>query len=297
MAVKPTDAAGVQRLLASHPPRTTFCFSPGLYRFGAPIVPKNDQRLIADGPNTILDGSKVVTGFVRSGSDFVAKGFLHGARLSSRNCIAPNSGCDTPQDVFLDGKPLRRVTAIGALHKGTFYEDFAANRLWLRDDPRGRLVEQAYAPALVAASSGGVTVDGFVVEEAATAAQLGAIEALNYAGKGWDIERNSVIHNHAAGIFVGPRDDGQGGSLVAHNVITGNGQEGIAGYGSGHRVADNEIDYNNRVGYSCYWECGGAKFAGGPGLETQHLTVSGNNIHDNAGDGFWVDINSYDVTF
>jgi hypothetical protein len=296
VAVRPGNALSVQRVLDRYPQGTTFCFARGLYRFAKPVAPKADQRLIGVA-GAILNGAKVVGGFVPSGSDFAATGFLQGGRSSSRNCIAPHSGCDTPQDVFFDGRALRRVTRRQDLSAGRFYEDFAHNRIWLHDDPGGHVVEQAFAPALVESSSGGVTVAGFTAEEAATPAQYGAIEAVNYSGHGWRIEHNKIQNNHAAGVFLGPIDDVEGGSTVARNSIVDNGQEGIAGYGSGHVVSDNEIARNNRVEYSCYWECGGAKFAAGPGLEIEHLTVTGNDVHDNHGDGLWIDINSYDVTF
>ncbi|MBV8197552.1 MAG: right-handed parallel beta-helix repeat-containing protein [Candidatus Eremiobacteraeota bacterium] len=295
--VEPGGAASVQLALDRNPPGTTFCFARGLYRFTRPIVPKPGQRLIGNEPGVVLNGSKVVKGFVSSGPDFVATGYLQGAHLSSRNCIAPKSGCDTPQDVFLSGRPLQRVTSRAALHAGAFYEDFARNTIWLRDDPRGRLVEQAFAAALIESSAGGIIVQGFQIEEAATPAQYGAVAAVNYRGDGWRIEHATIANNHAAGIFIGPADAAEGGSVISHNAILDNGQEGIAGYGPGHVVEANEIARNNRVGYSCYWECGGAKFGAGPGLEIQHVAVTGNNVHDNYGDGFWVDINGYDVSF
>ena len=297
VSVKPGDAQSVQHALDTHPAGTTFCFIPGLYRFTKSIAPKSAQRLIAPSAGTVLNGSKVVRGFAASDSGFVASGFLQGGHASSRNCIDPNSGCDTPQDVFVDGRPLRRVTARSRLAKGTFFEDFQRNQIWLHDDPAGHVVEQAFATALVESGAGGIVISGFVVEEAATAAQYGAISALNYAGRGWRIERNTIQNNHAAGILLGPRDHAQGGSVVAYNRILGNGQEGITGYGSGHIVTANEIARNNRVGYSCYWECGGAKFGAGSGLETENLSVTKNDVHDNYGDGLWVDINSYNVTF
>ena len=295
--VSPGNAPQVQRLLDGNPPGTRFCFEPGTYRFATPIVPKSGQQLIGAGAGTMLDGAKIVSGFVRSGSEFVAPGFLRGDHLSSENCIAPRSGCNTPQDVFLDGEPLRRVTSLSELVSGTFYEDFAHNRIWLRNDPVRHIVEQAYASALVQSNRGGVVITGFVVELAANPAQYGAIDAVNYTGSGWRVERNIIRYNHAAGVFLGPAGESQGGSSVAHNLISGNGQEGIAGYGSGHVISDNEITGNNRVGYSALWECGGAKFGGGNGHEVERLTVTGNNIHDNACDGFWIDINGYDITF
>ena len=54
VTVKPGDAAAVQNLLDRNSPGTTFCFSRGLYRFGAPIDPHANQRLIAARPGSYL---------------------------------------------------------------------------------------------------------------------------------------------------------------------------------------------------------------------------------------------------
>ena len=295
--VDPGNDAVVQRVLDRSPAGATFCFQAGRYRFANPIAPKKGQRLIAVSRAAILDGAKIIAGFRRAGSNYVATGYLQGGRASSSNCIVPDSQCDTPQDVFLDGAPLARVTSQGALKPGSFYEDFSANRIWLHDDPGGHLVEQAFAPALVLSPNGGVVVSGFTVEEAATPAQHWAIEASNYAGAGWTITGNLVRYNHAAGIATFPEDESQSGSLIAGNVVESNGQEGISVQGSGSTVSHNALVANNRVGYSCYWECGGAKFGAGNGFEVENLTVIGNDVRDNQGSGLWIDINSYNVKF
>ena len=293
----PGSDRAVQTILDHGAAGATFCFAPGTYRFARPIAPKTGQQLVAARHGVVLTGAKIVARFVRSGSNYRAKGFLQGGAFSSTNCLLPGSGCNTTQDVFLDGKPLARVTSVARLAAGAFYEDFARNLIWLRDDPSGHIVEQAYAPAIVASNHGSIGVRGFVVEMAASPAQHGALQAIGYRGNGWTIEGNEVRFNHGAGITSAPPDQAEGGSMIENNFIHDNGQEGIGAGGPGLVVAGNEIAFNNRANYDCGWECGGAKFAGADGTETTGLSATGNYVHDNAGPGLWCDINSYNVIF
>jgi Right handed beta helix region len=283
----------VQRLLDANPSGTRFCFHFGTYRFAGPIHPKAGQQL-AGVAGTILDGAKLISSFAASRGNFVAIGFLQGGRLSSTNCLVAKSGCDTPQDVFLGGKPLTRVMSVGRLTTGTFYENFAHNQIWLHDDPRHRPVEQAFASAIVESVHDDVTVEHLTIEMAASPAQHGAILA---RGARWTIRDDEIRYNHGAGVTLSPHIATQGGSKIVGSFIHDNGQEGIGANGPDITIEENEIARNNRVGYSCYWECGGAKFACGSGCEVRNLLVVGNYVHDNAGDGFWTDINTYNVTF
>lgn len=298
VTLSPSDAATVQHALSAHPPGTTFCFAAGTYRFVRGIEPKAGQRLISATPHgAILDGAKLIGPFERSGNAYVARAFLTQSPASSTNCAVAASLCDTRQDVFFDGRPLVRVTAGSLVRPGTFYEDFTANKLWIGRNPSGHSVEQAYAPQLVVSQAGGLVVQGFVVEFAANQAQSGAIQSYGYTGNGWTVEANLVRYNHAAGIGSVPSLGNTNGSLIEGNTILGNGQEGVAAVGDSLTIRDNEIAGNNRVNYSCWWECGGAKFAGGPGYENRDLTVEGNFVHDNNGPGFWNDINSYNMVY
>ena len=96
----------------------------------------------------MVSGAKVVTGFTRSGRDWVAAAFL--PRDPSTHGECATSGCAYPQDVFLGGVPLTRVLDPDDLEPGRFYQDFQANRLYLRDNPDRR---QSVAPSGLAATA------------------------------------------------------------------------------------------------------------------------------------------------
>jgi Right handed beta helix region len=266
--------------VAASPEGATLCLRSGVHRVSEPVRPKDRQRLVGQ-PGTVVSGARVVTGFTRSGRDHVAAAFLPRDPSTHGECATP--GCTYPQDVFLGGVPLTRVLDLDDLEAGRFYQDFRTNRLYLRDDPDGRVVEQAHAPSILWSAARDVTVRGLVVEKAANEAQRAAID--NEGGGGWAIEDNEVRYNHGVGI----RGDS---STVRGNVIHHNGQLGLSGHGDGSLVEGNEIAWNNTAGYYCLWECGGTKWA-----ENRGLVVRGNWSHDNLGPGMWTDINNVDVVY
>jgi hypothetical protein len=291
-----TSNANIQRALNTHPAGTTFCFAKGTYRIARPLNPKDNQRLIAvKARAATLNGAKVISAFVKSGSNWVAAGNLPQTATADKECIV--KGCTIEQDVYLDNLPLTRVLSPSALGLGKFYEKFGANggQIYLRDNPKGHTVEQAYAPNVIRSTSSGVAVQGFVVEKVASSAQFGAIDAEYSSGPGWTIQNNEVRYSHGVGITSFPHASGIGGSTIAGNDVHHNGQEGIEGYGDNLTVSNNEIAFNNTAGFNPEWESGGAKFGGAP--EIQNLLVKGNNVHDNYGPGLWCDINCYNVTF
>ena len=266
--------------VAASPEGATLCLRSGVHRVSGPVRPRDGQRLVGE-PGAVVSGAKVVTGFTRSGRDWVAAAFLPRDPSTHGECATP--GCAYPQDVFLGGVPLTRVLDPGDLEPGRFYQDFQANRLYLRDNPDGRVVEQAFAPSILWSAARDVTVRGLVVEKAANEAQRAAID--NEGGGGWAIEDNEVRYNHGVGI----RGDS---STVRGNAVHHNGQLGMSGHGDGSLVEGNEIAWNNTAGYQCLWECGGTKWA-----ETRGLVVRGNWSHDNHGPGMWTDINNVDVLY
>jgi hypothetical protein len=266
--------------VAASPEGATLCLRPGVHRVSEPVRPKDRQQLVGE-PGAVVSGAEVVTGFTRSGRNYVASAFLPPDPSTHGECATP--GCAYPQDVFLGGAPLVRVLDLDDLGPGRFYQDFRANRLYLRDDPDGRVVEQARAPSILWSDARGVTVRGLVVEKAANEAQRAAID--NEGGGRWTIEDNEVRYNHGVGV----RGDS---STVRGNVVHHNGQLGLSGHGEVSLVEGNEIAWNNTAGYDCLWECGGTKWALNRGL-----TVRGNWSHDNHGPGMWTDINNVDVVY
>lgn len=286
--------SNIQNVIDTNPEGATLCVEPGEYRIDTPLNPKNNQRLIADGAPTILNGSKLIGGFVPSGANFVAGGFLPRVPEHDAYCVVP--GCQIEQDVFFDGQPLKRVLRLRELASGKFYEDFPRNVIYLRDDPTGHKVEQAFAPRIIQSTNSGITVQGFIVEKAAVPAQFGAIDAEYAQGNGWLIQNNEVRYNHGAGITTYPSTAQAGGSTMQLNFVHHNGQEGVEACGPSMVVRKNEIAFNNTAGFDTGWEAGGSKFGCDSPKEIVNLTVEENYFHDNFGNAIWCDGNCYNVS-
>lgn len=255
----------------------TFCIQPGVHRVDSALEPKSGQRLVGV-YGAILRGAKVIGPFQPDDRDFVAPAQLPLQPGQHGDCDVP--GCTYSQDVYLEGQPLRRAHSRQALGPGGFFPDYAANLVYLRDDPTGLLVEQAFAPTIIASASDQVEVTNLVIEMAASEAQTAALHA---TGSDWVITNNEVRFNHGVGISCS--------SCVAReNYVHHNGQLGWAGAeGSGQLIEHNEIAYNNTAGYTPGWEAGGSKW-----VKTKGLRVQENYVHDNNGPGLWTDISNVD---
>ena len=270
-----------QATLARHPEGASFCFSRGVYRLAAPLVPKARQRLVAR-PGAVLSGARVAKGWQRVAGRWRVAGQLPADPTAHGECADGGESCRVAEAVFLDDRRLQRVARLADVGPGRVYADYQRNLIWLGDDPRGRAVEVARAEAAVAGRVQGVVVDGFVVERFANPAQHGAIHA---EGRGWRIQRNEIRWNHGVGLFsVGAR--------VRGNHVHHNGQLGLGGGGDDQLVEGNEIDHNNTEGFLPNWEAGGAKWVG-----TSGLVVRANNVHHNQGPGLWTDINNVDTLY
>jgi parallel beta helix pectate lyase-like protein len=285
-------AAGgdIQRAIDSRPPGTTFCLRAATYRLSAPLVPRRGDAFIG-AKGAVLTGAKVVTGWQRHGRVWSATGFLPAAPGTHGECAASAPLCTRTQDVFVDHRRLRPVASLAAVTAGTVFADYGTGTITIGSDPRSHLVEQAVVPGLIQATVSGVTVENLVLEEAANQAQVGAVDSRDVfgsqrAGPGWRIIHDEVRLNHGAGIGFGSR------SVVAGNLITGQGQLGFGAYGTGSVITGNEIAFNGAAGYSPLWEAGGGK-----SWMTSHETFTRNYVHGNMGPGLWDDGGNVNTTY
>lgn len=287
--VRVTPGEDVHAVVRAQPPGTTFCLAAGVHRIETPVVPRRGDALIGE-PGAVLSGSKVVTGWERAGARWWARGFLPPAPGSSGECEASAPTCTDAEDVFLDGRRLERAGSPEAVVPGTVHADHDLGVLVIGDDPAGRLVEQAVAPALVRAVVDDVTVENLVLEQAANEAQVAAVDSRDIgrsvAGTGWRVRHNEVRLNHGVGVGFGGR------TVVEANDIHHQGQLGFGAWGAGSVVRDNRISSNGVAGYSAEWEAGGSK-----SWLTEDLVIVRNDVHDNHGPGLWTDGGNIRTTY
>jgi parallel beta-helix repeat protein len=275
-------------VVAGSPEGSTFTFAPGIYR-NLEIVPKDDQVFLAR-PGAVLNGSVVVTSFLREGAFWILtnrppKGQFRGT------CDTGHPRCMCPQDLFVDERPLRHVESRNAVISGTWFYDFPNRTIYLKDDPAGHKVELSVSRTAFSGPAVNVTIDGFVVEKYANEAQVGAIGELN-AGAGWIIRNNQVRLNHGVGITFASF------ATVSRNYTHHNGHLGIATAETSRVhvrravIEKNEVAFNNWAGFDPGWAAGGIKVC-----SADDLVIRDNSVHDNAGKGIWADIDSSGVLY
>ena len=228
----------------------------------------------------------------------------------------------TRGQIFVDGRPLRQMASLDDLQGMTdvFFvaRDGKSMYVRLRGDapPTDKFIEitvreQIFAP--LTRNLPHIRVAGFTMEHAANASpfpQTGAVSVR--AGRSWIIEDNVIRYANTIGLDIGeegwgglnggmkpkvwqdtPREDmphgpwsGASGHIVRRNIITDNGQAGIAAYAARPDllIEDNLIERNNRLHFAVDSESGGFK---GHGV---HNSIFRRNVfRDNDCNGLWLD--------
>ena len=271
-----------QSVIDAAPESTVFCFAKGVHRISRTIKPRTGDTL-GGGAGVVLTGSVRLTGWKRSGNAWVVRGALPAAYPLKGQCEDNQAKpCQRGEQVFVDRKHLTRVMRRSDLKPGTFFGDYAADAVYVGDDPDGHQVELSRTQTAIDKSADNVTVTGLTIEHFASRAQGGALQV----GRGWKVTGNEVRWNHAVGIMVIEGD----GATLSRNTVADNGQLGIGQYKSaGVRITANLVTRNNTDGFwIADWESGGIKSTRSSG------EVSGNDIVANRGIGMWSDIAEYD---
>ncbi|HZF67024.1 MAG TPA: right-handed parallel beta-helix repeat-containing protein, partial [Gemmatirosa sp.] len=266
----------IQAKVDAAPAGTQFVLKPGVHRLQS-VTPKDGNAFVGE-PGAVLAGARLLTAFTREGAYWVAGGQTQESAPHG-SCWAAYPRCNRAHDLFRDDVPLRHVASLAELGPGRWYFDYAADKIYLADDPAGHTVEASVTAQAFAGPASNVTVRGLVVEKYANPAQAGAIDAGR--GAGWVVRDTEVRLTHGTGIRIGTR------AQVVGNNVHDNGQLGVGGVGDNALVENNTIAYNNRAGYDAGWEGGGTKFA-----STHDLVVRGNFVHHNQGPGLWTDIDN-----
>lgn len=279
LVLEPGD--NVASVVASRPAGTTFIFSPGVYRRVSINV--RDGDVFEGQPGAILSGARVLNGFERDG-DVWSIGGQRSQLEATGGCAQflgqGYNGCKHPEQLFLDGEVLWQVTRPGQLASGRWYFDYGANRIYVADNPQGRLVELSDTSAAFSGNGDNVTIRGLVIEKYASRAQRGAIQG-DGGNSGWLLEDNEIRYNHGTGVRTNTD------MVLRNNWVHHNGQIGIAGLGNRILVEGNEISFNGIAGFDPFWEAGGTKW-----VLTNDLIVRNNHVHHNRGRGLWTDIDN-----
>ena len=280
-AIQLTPGVNIQAAVERAGVGARFCLKSGVHRLQA-IRPMQGQRFYGE-PGAVLNGSRQINSFVHEGRFWVASGqWQHGEKQGE--CLKSSPACNRPEGVFMDDKPLAHVLSKNEVTQGRFYLDYGQGKLFLADDPKGKIVEITVAAFAFESNAPGVHIRNLVVEKYASVAQRGAIQARHATG--WVVENCEVRLNSGGGIGVGT------GTRVQSCNIHHNGQMGVTGVGNDVLIEDNRIWANNIYGFDFRWEAGGVKLALSTGV-----VMRGNDVHDNFGAGLWCDIDCHNVIY
>jgi parallel beta-helix repeat protein len=278
--VELAEGQNIQAQIDAAASGTIFRVGTGTHRLTSPLHPRSDSTFIGEA-GAVISGSRLLTGFRRSGGRWVLNGQIQEA-YASGTCGREHPRCARPEDLYVDDVPLRHVASLADLAPGTWYFDYGGDRIYVFDDPSNRRIETAVVAYAFGGDADNVTLAGLVIEKFANRAQTGAVQGDRSTR--WTIRDSDVRLNHGVGIRAGAS------MVILRNHIHHNGQLGVGGSGDNILVEGNEIAHNNYAGYDAGWEAGGAKFT-----ETFGLIARNNSVHHNAGPGLWTDYDNRSV--
>ncbi|MCC8936851.1 right-handed parallel beta-helix repeat-containing protein [Bradyrhizobium sp. Arg68] len=267
----------ISAIVNAAPAGATFYFEAGVYR-GVSLAPKDGQTFIG-AQGAILNGSAVLSSWTQSGNLWSIGGQTQQGRVNTgAEFVAGTQRPGNPETVFLDNTPLKPVDALSKVVPGTFYFDYAADKIYIADNPAGHTLEAGKQTDAFHGTATNVTVQNLVIEKYDPQIQDGAING----DRGWIIRDNEIRLNYAVGATA------HDGSQFIGNYVHDNGQMGLGGYGNNILVQGNELASNGFwSGIDPMWEAGGFKFA-----DTDNLVARANYSHDNNGAGLWTDISN-----
>lgn len=280
IAVLPGES--IQAAVDANPPGTTFLIRTGTHR-NQTVRPKEAQVFVGE-PGAVLTGAEEITGWAADGIWWSVGGQTRGPRIFGL-CEADTPRCNHTNDLFVDDLTFLHAANIDDLGPGKWFFDYDADRIYLGEDPAGRLVEMSVTERGFFGDADNVRVFDLTIEKYAVRAQVAAVDSRlgieNGLAGGWIVEGVEARLNHGVGINV------TNGGIARNNYSHHNGQLGISAQGYDALIENNEISHNNLAGFWHDWEAGGTKFA-----VIDSVIVRGNYVHHNIGVGLWVDIHS-----
>jgi hypothetical protein len=310
----------VAAVVNGSPANATICVH-GPHIATATLVPKMGQTIVGVDATASISGAHVLTGWtaVDGGGAWVNTGSLpatahvYPALAPGHNaCFAVSTYQD---DVFYNDQRMMRVLtaaqvtgqdptlppgqAVTPAETGRFATDYTSRQITINLDPTNATVELATLDMIVSSTASGITLENLLLEKALTTVVSG--------GPSWTIQDCTIRFAHNFGVQLGG-GTAQQPTVYKGDLITNNGENGIAGTGSFIQLQDTEMSWNNIANYrtlnpggtTCggYFAAGANKFvlANQGSAQTPSLAVTGLDSHDNVGNGFWADVyNQYVV--
>lgn len=278
----------IQAIINANGSGTSYLLKTGTF-LNQTISPKTGDSFTGES-GAILNGGRVLTSATSSGGVWYYTGQTQSAdsNLSGIDCDASYPRC-YDAELFFDNVRKHHEASLGAVGAGDWFFDYAADRIYVGDNPAGHTVVTQLTGSAFLPSANNVTLHNLTIQFYASALTEGIIDP----GNGWTMTGNTVRWNQGIGMRV------ETDTLASGNFIYSNGRLGAGGGGvqnvrqaTGIVFEDNELYENNAAHYNFFNEGGATKFT-----FTSGLIVRLNYVHDNRGHSLWSDVDNYNVLY
>jgi hypothetical protein len=189
-----------------------------------------------------------------------------------------------PDQVWINGKPLRQVASLTEVEPGTFAVDYATNRLRIGDDPTAATVSAATLAKALSIRAPGAKIDGINVRRyAPSVPHMGAVtleaDAIQFSNS--RIQETATTGMHIKSDDVTVRD-------VAY---VDNGMMGLGVHRADRLTLTNiRATSNNVEQFNTSPAAGGVKLTA-----STEVTITNSQFLNNHGTGLWFDESCYRV--
>lgn len=220
-----------------------------------------------------IRGSDVWDGWIKDGYVWISSRSVPSFSVPSRHrCEGLSWHCRWPEQVFVDGEPLRQVARYPG--SGQFALD-ADRRVILADNPADRVVEVTVRERWVLGAADDVTVQGIAMKHAA------GDGLWNGGYSGWTVKNNDLSYAHAKNLALTLGD----ALLARNNELHDAGQLGISSNDADIEILGNRVYDNNTEDFDAGWEAGGIKVS-----QPRTVLIANNEVYDNKDIGIWTDV-------
>lgn len=194
-----------------------------------------------------------------------------------------------PDMVFIDGVGQRQVASRDQVTPGSFYVDYATDRLYLGSDPTGHQVRGSdLARALLIQGPNSVVRGIGFHRYAVSVPTKGTVVS---SARGVTIENVLITDSATQGLFVGGRGLGEN-NVIRHVTADRNGMLGIeSSYADGLLIDGVRATGNNTERFNNAPVSGGFKMG-----RARNITVKDSVFSDNLSTGLWFDESVYNAT-
>ncbi|MEM7068640.1 MAG: right-handed parallel beta-helix repeat-containing protein [Pseudomonadota bacterium] len=284
----------VTRAVEIAKPGDTIVIRAGTYRESIGGISKRLNLQPYPNEEVWLKGSHVVSDWTKTESGWRSEkwrsNFCRDC-FDANNLDPGNLAAGLPEQVFVNGLPLKQVQFVHQLDLNSFFVDNGNNTITIGKNPSGKRIEvSSYNAALIVWSGAeGSKIRGLGFAHYSPVAQPGLGSTVKIDAAKIVFENNTITTSAVKGLEVFAHD-----VKVVGNRFVRNGMMGLAAWKADRLVVTgNQFIENNTEKFAVTGpvsEAAGAKIT-----VSRHLFITDNEFVGNLANGLWLDINVHDA--